>query len=193
MRKLFKILIIVGAIVVVATPSIWLGVYFYAQNRVDDTDVTIENFVITNLSDGALEGTVNFTISEPTIVDATFRITEVNVTYDSVLIGEGEVITTEFSTKLANHLADFTLTITNEIAFSDFIDDFVASTTLEIVIDVNVEFLGALSALPDKAISKTLDMNGLGAMTLDLVSFDLIGTTEDELNFDIVAEIYNPS
>ncbi|MHA1211840.1 MAG: DUF3712 domain-containing protein, partial [Candidatus Heimdallarchaeota archaeon] len=193
MRKLFKILIIVGTIVAIATPSIWLGVYFYAQDRVENTDVTIESFAITNLSDGALEGTVNFTISEPTVVEATFRITEVNVTYDSVLIGEGEVITTEFSTKLASHLADFTLNITNEIAFSDFIDDFVALTSLEIVIDVNVEFLGALATLPDKAISKTIDMDGLGAMTLDLVSFDLIGTTEDELNFDIVAEIYNPS
>ncbi|HUT82299.1 MAG TPA: hypothetical protein VMZ29_13940 [Candidatus Bathyarchaeia archaeon] len=46
MKNLYKILIIVSAVVIVATPTIFLSVYFYAQNRIDNTDVEIEIFDI---------------------------------------------------------------------------------------------------------------------------------------------------
>ena len=73
-------------------PSIFLGVYFYAQNRLDNTEVTIESFTITDVAGDCLAGTVNFSISEPTKVEATFRITEINVSYSTDLLGIGNLL-----------------------------------------------------------------------------------------------------
>lgn len=193
MKKLYIILIVIGSIVVIAVPSIFLGVYFYSQNRIENTEVTIENFVINDLTDGSLAGAVNFTISEPTQVDATFTIVTLNVSYNDQLLGDGTVVTQSFSTKQANHTTDFTLTITNQPAFTGFIDDFTNQTLLTVDIDVVIEFTGALAALGQKTITKSLEMNGLGALDFSLQSFELVDVEGDALLLEIVAEIYNPS
>ena len=79
MRKQFVILIVIGAIVVVATPTIFLSIYFIAQNRLDNVNVEIEGIEVTGLTDDTLSGTVNFTINDPTTVDATFKILTFNI------------------------------------------------------------------------------------------------------------------
>ncbi len=193
MKKLYIILIVIGSIVAIALPSIFLGVYFYSQNKLNNTEVTIETFVINDLTDGSLAGTVNFTISEPTQVDATFTIITLNVSYNEQHLGDGIVLTPSFSTKEANHSADFTLTITDQPAFADFIDDFSNMTLLTVDIDVVIEFTDALAALGQKTISKSLEMNGLGALDFSLQSFELTNVVEESLFLEVTAEIYNPS
>ncbi|MHA1155525.1 MAG: DUF3712 domain-containing protein [Candidatus Heimdallarchaeota archaeon] len=193
MKKLYIILIVIGSIVVIAVPSIFIGVYFYSQNRIENTDVTIDTFVINDLTDGSLAGTVNFTISEPTQVDATFIIVTLNVSYNDQLLGNGTVLTESFSTQQANHTADFNLVITDQVAFTGFVEDFTNETLLTVDIDVVIEFTGALAVLGQKTVSKSLEMDGLGALDFSLQSFDLVDVKDDELHLEIVAEVYNPS
>ncbi len=193
MKKIYIILIVIGSIVVIAVPSIFLGVYFYSQNRIDNTEVTIDAFVINDLTDGSLAGTVNFTISEPTVVDATFIIVTLNVSYSDHVLGEGTVLTSSFSTQQANHTTDFTLNITDEVAFADFVDDFSNHKTIAVDIDIVIEFEGALAALGQKTISKSLEMNGLGDLDFSLQSFELVDVEDDAILLEIVAKIYNPS
>jgi len=193
MKKLYLILIIAGSIVIVATPSIWLGIHFYAQNRIENTDVSIENFVITNLTNTTMGGIVNFTISEPTKVDASFRITDFNLSYTDIIVGSGIVAADSLSAKDPYHLVDFSLDITNAALFDTLIDDFINELTLEIDIDVNVEFLGALSSLPNKLVSKTVEMNGFAGVSLDLLNFHVTSAIGESLELNFWVDVYNPT
>ena len=78
MKTLYKILIGVGIAAVVLTPTIWVSVWFYINNKVETTDVTIDSLEITGISEDSLTGNVTFTISDPTTVAATFRINTFN-------------------------------------------------------------------------------------------------------------------
>jgi len=194
MRKLFKILIIVGVSVAVITPTVWVSVWFYINNRVETTDVTIDELEITGISDDSLAGTVNFTISDPTTVAATFRIVKFNVSYEDNPLGYGEVTTDEFSTQQASHTTDFTLTITDIDYFQlSFIDDFIASEVLVVDIEVVIEFTGALASIPQKTVTKSVDLAGLNNLPLSLKSFELLDVTEDELQLELSVEVENPS
>ena len=194
MKKVYKILLIVGAVVVVATPAIFLSVYFGIQNRINETDVSITGISVTDLTDDSLTGAVNFTISDPTSADATFRILSFNVSYDDVLLGSGAVTTDEFSTQIANHTTAFTLAIADETYFSQtFVDDFIDLENITLELDVIIEFTGALAALPQKTITQSADIHGLNGLPVSIGSFELLSVADDELQLEVSALINNPS
>ena len=193
MKRLYLILIIIGATVAVATPSIYLGVYFYSKNRVKSTDVSIESFEINDISDTSLSGKINFTLSQTTTTDATFTINNATVAYESVILGIVHVATSEFSTQQANHLTDFTLEITNQGQFTTFVNDFTARSQLEIVLTVEIKFSGALAALPKQTVTKTIALVGLQELSFSFYSFALIDVTDDALHLEVNATIDNPT
>ncbi|MHA1760660.1 MAG: hypothetical protein ACTSXA_08555 [Candidatus Heimdallarchaeota archaeon] len=192
MKKLFKILIGVGIVVAVATPTIWVSVLFYVNNRVENTDVTIDGIEVLEISDDSLSGIVNFTISEPTTVAATFRINKFNVSYLDTPLGYGVVPTAEFSTQQANHSTSFSLTITDSDYFAlTFIDDYISSANVTLGIEVEIEFTGALAGIDVKNIIETVTLDGLNDIPFTLQSFELLDVLADELSLELSVEVYN--
>jgi hypothetical protein len=164
MKKLYAIFMIVGAGVVIAVPSIFLGVYFSTQNRLENTNVSVESFSITSLTNESLTGDIHFNVSNPTTMEATFRIIEINVSYGSDLLGTCNVSTDEFSIKEASHQTDFNLIITDSIAFSNFFYNYTILESLEIDLDVLIELTGPMSISHNKFLTKTVIIMGLGVL-----------------------------
>jgi len=170
-----------------------LGVYFYSKNRIETTDVNVESFEIVDISDDSLSGKLNFTLSKTTSIGATFRVNNATISYESTLIGILHLQTTEFSTQEANHLTDFSLEITNNGAFTNFVSDFCSSSQLEIVVVIEIEFTGGLEALPKQAVTKTVLLVGLQELSFQFNSFTLIGVTDNTLHLGVSATITNPT
>ncbi len=193
MKKLYVILIIIGSIIVVATPTIFLSVYFIAKNQVSNADVNIAGIEVKDISDDSLIADVNFTVGSPSEAEATFKVLDIHVNYSSSLLGICQLVTSEFSTQDTSHLTEFTLNITNEVAFSGFVSDFITLETLEVDLGITFEFTGALAALPIQHLTKTLNFSGLNSLPIELRTFELLDVSDDELQLDVEVGMNNPS
>ncbi|MCF2143260.1 MAG: hypothetical protein K9W42_06125 [Candidatus Heimdallarchaeota archaeon] len=193
MKRVYLILIIIGATVAVATPSIYLGVYFYSKKRLETTDVNVDDFEILGMTDNSLSGKVNFSLSKTTVVDATFRVTNATIAYETTIIGILQLQTVEFSAQEENHSTGFSLQITNSLVFNDFVSDFCSSSQLEIVLVAEIEFTGGLEALPKQTVTKTILLVGLQELSFQFNSFTLIEVTDTALHLSVSTTVNNPT
>ena len=193
MKKGLKIFLAIFGVLAIAAPTMYFGFQFLAGNTVENAEVTVEEVEVTSVSEDTLILDVTLGIEMDSPVDATFRLANVSLLYDGALLGNVVLSENEFSTTDTSISTEITVTITDDTAYDQLITDYVMTTSLNLTFNGNIEFLGALAALPAQVLSKEITLTGMNGLPLTVNSIELAGIEGDVLEFVFEGSLSNPS
>lgn len=193
MKKQIKILLIIIGIVAVTIPSAYFGLQFLAQSEIGEAEVDIIGIELLGLSDDQMIADVEFNVTTTSPVSVSFKVQDINIKYDDEILGNVSLSKDEFTTSDLIYQTTATITITNNALYNQLIEDFINETSLPLTILGIVGFTGALSGLLPQNFSKEISINGLNKITPILQSVEFVNATEDALEFEILANLNNPS
>ena len=193
MEKKSKILIIVIAIAAIAIPSTFFGIQFFIGSQINNAELTVEDIELLSLSDDQMIAEVEFEVTTTSPIAVSFRLHNISMTYDNVILGNVSMSKNEYTTADTIYQTTITINITNSGLYLKLTEDFINETSLNLGVSGTVEFTGELSSLPSHPFSKEISINGLDKLSPTIQAINFENATEDTLELEIIANLNNPS